>query len=670
MTNVTDQIKYLKDQINSANYNYYIKDNPTISDAEYDKLLRKLQQFELDNPELITDDSPTKRVGSTPISKFNTITHSIPLLSLDNAMNEEELRNFITRVKKNLPDGKNIQIIAEPKIDGLAVELVYKDGVFIQGSTRGNGITGEDITENLRTIKSIPLRLRSDKIPVPQTLEIRGEVYIDVVNFKKLNKQQLNNEKQPFANPRNAAAGSLRQLDSRITATRPLNMFCYSLGKSDISFSTHLEFLQTLPKWGFRTNPLVKICNTVDEMISFHNDLESKRDTLDYEIDGTVFKVNSIEMQNILGVKSRSPRWAIAGKFKARQEISQIIDIEIGVGRTGVITPVALLKPIDIGGVTVTHATLHNQDEIDRKDIRINDWVIVQRAGDVIPQIVKSIIERRTGEEKIYKLPETCPVCNSHIIKIEGEAKHRCANINCIAQLKGSIKHFASKNAMDIVGLGDKLVDQLVDENIISNIADLYYIKIDDLLKMERMGEKSASNLLQSIEKSKTTTFARFLHGLGIRNVGRFMGKVLEKEFPDLETLKNATEEQLNNIDGVGQIVTNSIINFFSEEKNLEAVNKLIDGGLKIQTLIQNKNEDFFSGMTFVFTGSLETMTRSEAKELVEKYGGKASSSVSKKTDYVVIGANPGSKADKAEKLGVKIMSEKEFNELIKSKLI
>lgn len=665
MDKVENSIKELREIINTANYNYYVLDNPTISDAEYDRLLRELQRLEKEYPQYKTSDSPTRRIGAPPLDKFTTITHRIPLQSLDNAMDEAEVLEFVSRVQKALP-GEQVEFVAEPKIDGLAVELVYENGFFVSGSTRGDGITGEDITQNLKTIRSIPLQLRSGQRPVPSLLEVRGEVYMDRRDFERLNEQQLAEGKPAFANPRNSAAGSLRQLDSRITATRPLNIFCYSLGSCEgISFKTHLEFLQTLPQWGLRVNPLIKLCKTPDELIEYYRSIEVRRDSISYDIDGVVFKVNSIEQQQILGVKSRSPRWAIAGKFKARQEITQILEIKAGVGRTGAVTPVAHLKPVQIGGVTVSNATLHNQDEIDRKDIRIGDWVVVQRAGDVIPQVIKVITERRTGSEKAYQIPAECPVCGGHVTRTDDEVKHRCQNINCPAQIKGRIQHFVSKRAMNIDGLGDKLVEQMVDTGLIKNVADIYSLNKEQIAALERMADKSAQNIIAAIENSRKTTLARFIYALGIPNVGEHMGKVLEREFKDLETLIAADYERLETVEGIGPIVAHAIRDFFDEENNLQTVKRLLESGVSVARGETGPQDERFTGKTFVFTGTLTQFTRSEAQGVVEKLGGKASTSVSKMTDYVVIGENAGSKATKARELGVKILTEDEFREMI-----
>ncbi|MFA7563856.1 MAG: NAD-dependent DNA ligase LigA [Candidatus Neomarinimicrobiota bacterium] len=659
-----EKAKELRRQIETANYNYYVLDNPTISDAEYDRLMRELEQLEAAYPELRTPDSPTQRVGAQPLDEFKTVTHRVPMLSLDNAMDEGEIRDFAIRVQKSLP-GETVQFVCEPKIDGLAVELVYENGVFISGSTRGDGITGEDITQNLLTIRSIPLRLMPN-LPIPTLLEVRGEVYMDKADFQRLNEQQLKEGKPLFANPRNSAAGSVRQLDPQITAKRPLKIFCYGLGSLEgYFFQTHHEFLEALLKWGFRVNPLIEIAKEVEALIAYYHKIESIRDSMPYDIDGVVYKVDSLAQQAKLGIKSRSPRWAIAGKFKAQQEVTQIIDIEASVGRTGAITPVAHLKPEQIGGVTVSHATLHNQDEIDRKDIRIGDWVVVQRAGDVIPQVVKVITERRTGNEKRYSIPANCPVCGTPVVREEDEAKHRCPNINCPAQIKASIEHFASKRAMNIEGLGEKLIEQLVDSGLIKNVADIYSLRKEQLLTLERMGEKSAQNLLDAITASQNVSLARFIYALGIRNVGEHMAKVLAKAFGSLERLSQASEEELMAIEGVGPIVARSVRNFFNAESNRQTIEKLLSSGIRISSEQDYKQKEEIAGKTFVFTGTLTNFTREEAQALVEKYGGKSASSVSKKTDYVVVGENAGSKAETARQLGVKILNEAEFLELI-----
>lgn len=657
------RITELRRQINKANYNYYVLDNPTISDAEYDRLMRELQELEKNYPELITPDSPSRRVGAVPLKEFGTITHRIPLLSLDNAMNEAEVLDFIQRIQKALPN-EAMEFVAEPKIDGLAVELVYENGIFINGSTRGDGFTGEDITHNLKTIRSIPLKLNSAKIPVPALLEVRGEVYMDRRDFEKLNEKQLAEGKQAFANPRNSAAGSLRQLDSRVTATRPLNIWCYSLGACEgISFDSHYEFLQTIPKWGFRVNPLIKLCKPTDELLEYYQYIEEIRNTISYDIDGVVFKVNSIARQEELGIKSRSPRWAIAGKFKAQQEITRILEIEASVGRTGAITPVAHLEPVNVGGVVVSNATLHNQDEIDRKDIRIGDWVVIQRAGDVIPQVVKVITERRDGSEKPYQIPAKCPVCGSHVIRPEGEAKHRCQNINCPAQLKGRIQHAVSKRALNFDGLGDKLIYQLIDKGIIDNLADIFTLKKGNLVSLERMADKSAQNIIDEINKKKQNPIPmdKILFSFGIPHAGESISKIISQNYDSIEDLFNISSESLEFIDGIGPTSGSTISYFFNEDSNIEMIKQIKNSGATIFNPLKFIKKSKLAGKSFVFTGSLTKFTRDEAKEMVEKLGGKTSSSVSKKTDYVVIGENAGSKAKKAKEVNIPILSEDDF---------
>ncbi len=663
---VRKQINKLRQKINEANYYYYVLNDPQISDAKYDHLLHRLEELEERYPDLITPDSPTQRVGAQPQEEFATVRHRVPLLSLDNAMNKQEIVEFVKRAKRNLPSQADIEFVAEPKIDGLAVELVYEKGLLTTGSTRGDGVTGEDITQNLKTIRAIPLSLRKKERSVPELIEVRGEVFIQKQDFEKLNKKQAEQDKQTFANPRNAAAGSLRQLDPAITAQRPLKIFCYSLGSfKGVDFDTQHEFLQALPNWGLPVNPMIEVCSNLDEMLAVYQKMESKRAQLPYEIDGVVYKVNDFEQQKKLGAKSRSPRWAIAAKFKAQQESTKILEIEASVGRTGAITPVAHLKPVHIGGVEVSRATLHNQDEIDRKDIREGDWVFVQRAGEVIPQVVKVIKDKRSGKEKPYHIPDKCPVCSGKVVRAADEAKHYCTNMNCPAQLKGRIKHFASKDAMDIDGLGEKLVDQLVEEKLVENIADLYELEKEELISLERMADKSAQNLLKAIEKSKQTTLARFIHALGIRNVGQYMGQILEKALESLDELVSASKEDLEAIEGIGPIVAESIHNFFAEKSNRKTIDRLLGSGIKIKTPGTREKSTPLADKTFVFTGSLENFSRSEAKKAAERCGGKTASSVSKNTDYVVIGENPGSKADRARELEITRLDEKEFLDLL-----
>jgi len=664
---IQKQINDLRMQLNDHNYRYYVLDDPLISDSEYDQLFRELQKLETDNPNLITEDSPTHRVGAEPLSSFGSWTHRMPMLSLANAMNEDELAAFDTRVKKGLDTEKDLEYMAEPKLDGLAVELVYENGFFVNGSTRGDGITGEDITQNLKTITAIPLSLRKNGQKTPPLLEVRGEVFITKDGFKKLNRNQEKEELSPFANPRNAAAGSLRQLDSKITATRPLSIYCYEAGRIDgISFDTHEDFLSTLKEWGFPVNPEIQKVNNAETMVAFHRNLEAKRDSLPYGIDGTVFKVNAINQRNALGIRSRSPRWAIAGKFKAQQATTLVQNIIPSVGRTGAVTPVARLEPVNVGGVVVTNATLHNQDEIDRKDVRVGDTVLIQRAGDVIPEVVKVIPAKRPPETKTYQLPTECPSCGQEVSRPEGEVVTRCQNLSCPAQVKGRIEHFVSKGALDIDGFGEKLVDQLVDKKLILTVDDIFKLNFDDLVNLDRMAEKSALNILTAIQDSKQTTFARFVYALGIRNVGAHLSKVLEKAFVgDIEKFMNAEEEELEAIDEVGPIVAETITTFLSNCTNTDVIESCLSLGIRLKKVEEPKSL-LLQGKTFVFTGALTQFSRNEAKEMTEAHGGKVSGSVSKNTDFVVAGPGAGSKLKKATELDIPVLSEAEFLDMLK----
>ena len=665
--NTSNKINDLRSELNDHNYRYYVLDDPVISDAEYDRLLRELQSLEDSHPDLIADDSPTQRVGAPPLDGFGNIRHRIPMQSLANAMDTEEILAFHDRLIRKLGKEQAIEYIAEPKLDGLAVELVYEKGKFVNGSTRGDGTTGEDITQNLKTIRAIPLALRVEAQSVPTLLEVRGEVFIRKDDFLKLNIQQEANDKPVFANPRNAAAGSLRQLDSRITATRPLSIFCYQAGMVEgMTFETHSEFLTALQNWGFPVNPEIKILNGIEEAVAFHSDLESRRNTLPYEIDGSVFKVNNYDLQEKLGSRSRSPRWAIAGKFKAQQETTVIENIILSVGRTGAVTPVAKLVPVKVGGVVVSNVTLHNQDEIDRKDIRVGDTVLIQRAGDVIPQVVKIILEKRPANSSPFKMINTCPECDHDIYRPEGEVVARCQNLSCPAQVKRRIEHFVSKNAMDIDGVGEKLIDQLVEKNLVKSVDDLFRLSVDQLSDLERMAEKSADNTISALNNSKSTTFHRFVHALGIRNVGEHVAKVLGKAFGgNIEDFMKTNVEDLEAIVEVGPIVAETIVKFWADENNVNIVNNCFDLGIVLEP-VNNETEQIFAGKTFVFTGSLESITRKEGKEIIESRGGRAAGSVSAKTDYVVAGKNAGSKLMKAEELGISVLIESEFLDLVK----
>ena len=665
MTNKKDSISELRKQINNHNYQYYILDNPIISDYEYDNLMRKLQDLEKKYPDLITQDSPTQRVGASPLDAFDSVDHSIPMLSLENAMNSEELFQYYERTKRGLQTDLDIDFIAEPKLDGIGVELVYENGLFTYGLTRGDGIKGENITQNLKTIKAIPLSIRTEKFSAPELLEVRGEVFMEKDKFKIFNDNRLKNEQPIFANPRNAAAGSLRQLDSSITASRPLSIYCYEPGKiNGRKFDNHIDFLSTLTDWGFPVNREIKLVKNLEGIISYHKKLEEKRSALPYEIDGTVFKVNNIKQREILGLRSRSPRWAIAGKFKAEQVTSVVVDIIASIGRTGAVTPVAKLKPVSVGGVIVTNATLHNQDEIDRKDVRIGDTVLVQRAGDVIPEVVKIIANKRPSGTTKYILPSECPVCGKEVKRPKDESVTRCNNPLCPAQTKGRIKHFISKGGLDIEGFGDKLVDQLVDKNLLKTFDDVFKLNFDDLESLDRMAEKSAQNVISAINDSKKTTFSKFIYALGIRNVGAHLSKVLEEKFEsDIGKFQKASIEELEEINEVGPIVAEAIVNFWSNETNLNMVNECFRYGVSFyQKKLESQN---LSGLSFVFTGTLKTIKRSEAKNYVESHGGHLSSSVSKNTDFLVAGNSSGSKLKKAQDLNIKIIDELKFLEMV-----
>ena len=660
-------VQSLRDKINDHNYRYYVLNDPLISDSEYDQLFRELENLEQKSPELVTQDSPTQRVGTTPLKSFGTIQHSIPMLSLENAMDEDELRSFYERLQKGLNNNDKISIIAEPKLDGLGVELVYENGFFIHGSTRGDGITGENISQNLKTIPSIPLSLRTNKRNAIQLLEVRGEVFITKSGFDQLNKTRLAEGLDPFANPRNAAAGSLRQLDSKITSQRPLSIFCYEAGNiNGETFNSHKEFLSALKDWGFPVNPEVKVVNNIDEMIVYHSNLENKRNTLPYEIDGTVFKVNKNEQRNVLGARSRSPRWAIAGKFKSQQVTTIVTDIIASVGRTGAITPVAKLNPVNVGGVIVTNATLHNQDEIIRKDVRIGDTVLIQRAGDVIPEIVKVIQGKRSSNTVQYFLPKLCPACEHEVFRPEGEAISRCQNLSCPAQVKGRIEHFISKSALDIDGFGEKLVNQLVDNKMIQTVDDIFKLNFQDLVNLERMAEKSAQNIIDAIDSSKKTTFNRFVYALGIRNVGSHLSKVIERAFnANINDFINATFEALEKIDEVGPIVAETITRFWKDRSNIDVVESCLALGMKLDSGSELHSKKL-ENKIIVFTGTLTQFSRAEANTMIESHGGKSTGSVSKNTDYVVAGNAAGSKLNKAKKLGVAVLTEEEFLKLIK----
>jgi len=657
------RIEELRREIEYHNHRYYVLDDPVISDGEYDVLMSELQGLEGRHPGLISPNSPTQRVGAQPLEGFNTISHAVPMLSLANAMAVEEVIDFDRRVKKILNTG-DVDYVMEVKIDGLAVELVYVNGEFKQGSTRGDGFVGEDITQNLRTIQSIPMRLiQTSDIPLPEHLEVRGEVYMGRKEFQALNKKREETGEPLFANPRNAASGSMRQLDPKITAGRKLNIFCYAPGRvSGIRLETHMEFLDNLKIWGFRINPFIKLCIHIDDIIDYYKYIKHIRDEIPYEIDGTVIKVNRLDYQELLGTVSRSPRWAIAFKFEAQEELTSVEAIEVSVGRTGALTPVAILKPVLIGGVEVSRATLHNEDEIQRKGIMIGDTVMVSRAGDVIPEVVRVVKEKRSGHEKPFSMPGRCPVCGEDVVRPPGEAIRRCVNINCPAQIKGSIEHFASKRAMDIDGLGTKLVEQLVDKKVIRDVSDLYYLKMEDLIGLERMADRSAKNIIDAIEASRRRPFGRFIYGLGIRHVGEHIAGLLER-FGNIHELIEADIEALLRIPEVGPEAANSIVSFFKDMKNRETIDRILAGGVTIEYGPTNKGK--LDGTLFLFTGSLKSMSRDEARQKIEDLGGKTTNAISQKVTHLVAGEEAGSKLDKATRLGIKILSEEKFIETI-----
>jgi DNA ligase (NAD+) len=653
------EIAKLREEINHHNYKYYVENNPVISDYEYDVLLKKLEALEKQFPDLITPDSPTQRVGGEPLEGFKTVEHKVAMLSIDNAYSYDELKEFDERVKKNVGE---VDYVCEPKIDGLSVALLYESEVLVRGATRGDGVKGDEVTANLKTIHSIPLRLRGSTL---KNVEVRGEVYFPVSAFKKFNKEQEKKGEQVFANPRNAAAGSLRQLDPHIVAARPLDAFLYYISYSDKEFQTHDKALEVLREAGFRINPLIKKVKNIEEAIAYCKNLEEKRETLDYEIDGVVIKVNSIAKQKELGSTIKHPRWMIAFKFTAKQATTKLSDIVIQVGRTGTLTPVAVLEPVQVGGVTVSRATLHNFDELRRKDIRIGDIVLVERSGDVIPQVVKSITEKRTGKEKARGIPKKCPVCGSDIVRTEDEVAVRCSNRLCPARLKWRVKYYASRDAMDIEHLGESTIDKLIEKELIDNVADIYSLKKEDILTLEGFKDKSAQNLLDSIEKSKHQSLSRLIYALGIRHVGKYASQILASRYNSIDELAKASIEELKETFGLGDKTAEAIATFFASEENMELIRKLKDIGIKTKEV--RKAEDLpLKSKKFVFTGGLQSLSRPDASELVKQKGGIVASSVSKDVDYVVAGEEPGSKYEKAKKLGLKIINEGEFKKLVK----
>ncbi|NLW44736.1 MAG: NAD-dependent DNA ligase LigA [Syntrophomonadaceae bacterium] len=657
-----ERIERLRDEIRKHDYHYYVLDSPLITDREYDELLAELKALEAKYPELVAPDSPTQRVGGEPLPSFTTVRHRVPLLSLDNAFSREELIEFNRRIQARLSP-EEISYVCELKIDGVSIALTYENGILVSAATRGDGVVGENVTQNVRTIRTVPLRLRD---PVPR-LEVRGEIYIAKEDFVRLNREREEKGEKTFANPRNSAAGSLRQLDPRVTASRPLKAFIYDLLYVEgPDIRDQAEVLEFLRLQGFPVNPNWRLVKSIDEVWDYCQEWRERRHELDYETDGVVVKLNPLGARETMGVTAKSPRWATAFKFPAEEKETRILRIELNVGRTGVITPTAVMDPVLIGGSVVSRASLHNFDLMREKDIRKGDWVLIHKAGDVIPEVIRPLVEKRTGMEEPFPVPERCPVCGATVIRFEGEVAYRCDNINCPARLKESLIFFASREAMDIEGMGPAVVDQLVDRNLVQNVADLYHLTLEDLLTLEKTGQKKATNLLEAIEASKSRPLSRLLHALGIRFVGGKTARILAEKFRDIDVIATLSEESLMQIPEIGAKIAASVVSFFNEPENLETIEKLKAAGVNTKEAVAAITEGPLANKTLVLTGSLESLTRNEATELIERYGGRVSSSVSRKTDYVVAGTDPGSKLDKARQLGIPVLTEKEFLELLK----
>jgi DNA ligase (NAD+) len=665
---VAREVERLREEIERHNYRYHVLDAPTISDAEYDDLFQRLVKLEAEHPELRSPTSPTQKIGAPPASKFEIVRHSVPMLSLGNAMDADDLREFDERIRRGLHTAEPVEFVVEPKLDGVGVELVYDDGALVVASTRGDGVNGENVTANVKTIASVPLRLRRarDAPPIPKRLEVRGEVIFPKAAFEELNRERERRGEPLFANPRNAAAGSLRQLDSRVTASRPLDIFCYAPGQiTGAEIGSQWEFLEALRAWGLRVNHENKRCRGADEVIAYYGEIAARRADLPYDADGVVAKVNAFDQQRRLGLVSRSPRWAIAFKFKAQRGHTRVLDIIPSVGRTGAITPTAELEPVGVAGVTISSASLHNMDEVERKDIRIGDTVIIERAGDVIPYVVEVDKRARTGKERKFRMPERCPACGSKVVREEGAAAYRCVGLRCPAKLRESIRHFASKHALDIDGMGDKLVSQLIDKGLVHDVADLYSLeeRSAEVMALERMAEKSARNLFEAIERSKRTTLPRLINGLGIPQVGEHTAEVLAQHFGNIGKLGEASAAELQEIREIGPETAREIAAFFALKDNVKVVDRLLKAGVAPEWKAR-KRTGRLAGKTFVLSGALSVPRDQMAKE-IEAHGGKVTSSVSKATDYLVVGEAPGSKLDKARKLGVEILDESKLRQML-----
>ena len=665
------RIQQLREEIDGHNYRYYVLDDPVVSDAHYDDLMKQLRELEAEYPELVTPDSPTQRVGAVPLEGFAEVEHPSPMLSLANAFDMDQLRAWHRRAQ-DLLEGAGFDMVCELKIDGLAVALTYEDGRLARGATRGDGLHGEDVTSNLRTIKSIPLLVRGNGIP--RRFEVRGEVYFPKSGFQKLNEERVAQGEAPYANPRNTAAGSLRQLDPRITASRPLDIFVYSLGYAEGGAvpDSHWAILEYLKELGFKTNPANAVCSTLEDVESYYRDWLEKKESLDYGVDGAVVKIDPLSYQRHLGNVGREPRWAIAYKFPATQEITRLLDIRVNVGRTGSLNPYAVLEPVNVGGATVKMATLHNEDDIRRKDIRVNDWVVVERAGEVIPQVVSPIVSRRNGEEREFEMPQNCPVCGTPTARPEGEAMTYCFNTACPAQFARLFMHFVSRGAMDIEGMGERLALVVIDAGLVNDVGDLYSITREQLLSLERMGEKSADNLMRSIELSKERPLPNIIYALGIRHVGFETADALVRHFGSMDGIAQASEEKLTSVPGIGPKVAQSIAAHFVQESSKAVVQKLCEAGVQLETdaTAQDVSGLTLAGLQMVVTGRLDSMSRSQAEDRIKELGGSVGSSVSKKTKYLVVGEDPGSKLEQAQKLGTQILDEAQFLKLLEGSLV